>query len=64
MTAPDRMAYFAQCEREASAKTAPDTSPQDHRTHQDEIMVAHTGTPGTGVPASGEGHGPWPRRAT
>jgi hypothetical protein len=60
---PDRMAYLAQCEREAAAKTAPDTSPQDGRTHQDEMLTAHVSTTVAGAtPASGEGHGPWPRR--
>ena len=65
MSTPDRMAYLAQCEREASAKTAPLTSPQDTRTHQDEIMAAHQSTTVPGAtPASGEGHGSWPRRPT
>jgi hypothetical protein len=35
---------------------------EDSRTHQDEIMAAHASTTVAGAaPASGEGHGPWPR---
>jgi hypothetical protein len=57
------MAYLRECEREASAKVAPMASPQDTSTHQDELTAAHQSTTVPGAePASGEGHGPWPRR--
>jgi hypothetical protein len=57
MTSPDRMTYKATCEAAAAAKVAPDRAPQDTRTHQDEILIAHTGTPGVGVPAPEPDHG-------
>ena len=52
----DRMAYLRQCEAEASAKVAQDTSPQDHRTHQDEMLIAHQCSTVANTPASGAGH--------
>ena len=62
MTAPDRMAYAAQCEREAAGKAYRPEPATDTRTHQDELVVAHTSSTVDNTPASGEGHGPWPRR--
>ena len=62
MTTPDRMAYLAHCEREAAAKAYRPEPAADTRTHQEEIRVEHQGSTVDGTPASGEGHGPWPRR--
>jgi hypothetical protein len=57
VSTPDRMAYLRECEAAAAAKVAPDTSRQDTRIHQDEILIAHAGTPGVGVPAPEPDHG-------
>ena len=57
MSAPDRMAHLAQCEREASAKAYRPEPAQDTRDHAAEIRVAHSGTPGVGVPAPPPDHG-------
>ena len=62
MTTPDRMAYAAQCEREAAAKAYRPEPAADTRTHQDELAVAHQSSTVANTPASGEGHGPWPRQ--
>ena len=60
---PDRMAYLRQCEAEAAAKAYRPEPATDTRTHAGELAVAHTSTTVAGAtPASGEGHGPWPRR--
>jgi hypothetical protein len=58
----DRMAYLAQCEREAAGKAYRPEPATDTRTHQEEVRVAHQSTTVDGTPASGEGHGVWPRR--
>jgi hypothetical protein len=34
----------------------------DTRTHSEEIRIAHQSTTVANTPASGEGHGPWPRQ--
>lgn len=62
MTTPDRMAYLAQCEREAAGKAYQPEPATDTRTHQGELAVAHQSSTVHNTPASGEGHGPWPRR--
>ena len=62
MTTPHRMAYLAQCEREAAATAYRPEPATDTRTHQDEIMASHQSTTVDGTPASGEGRGVWPRR--
>lgn len=62
MSTPDRMAHLAACEAQAAAAAYRPPPAEDHRTHQDELAVAHQSTTVAGaVPASGEGHGPWPR---
>jgi spore germination protein YaaH len=62
VSTPDRMAYLAACEREAAAPAYRPPAREDSRTHQDAIMAAHASTTVAGAaPASGEGHGPWPR---
>jgi hypothetical protein len=58
----DRMAYLAQCEREAAGKAYQPEPATDTRTHQGELAVAHQSSTVHNTPASGEGHGPWPRR--
>ena len=62
MTTPDRMAYLAQCEREAAGKAYRPEPATDTRTHQEEVRVAHQSSTVDNTPASGEGHGVWPRR--
>ena len=57
------MAYLAQCEREAAGKAYRPEPATDTRTHQEEIRASHQSTTVAGAtPASGEGHGPWPRQ--
>ena len=63
MTAPpDRLTLLASQHAWAHSQQAPEYVPQDTRTHQEETRVAHQSTTVDGTPASGEGHGPWPRR--
>jgi hypothetical protein len=62
VTTPDRMAYLAQCEREAAATAYRPEPATDTRTHQDEILASHQSSTVACTPASGEGHGVWPRR--
>ena len=62
MTTPDRMAYLAQCEREAAGKAHQPEPAPDTRTHSEEIRIAHASSTVDNTPASGEGHGPWPRQ--
>ena len=58
----DRLAYAAQCEREAAGMAYRPEPPTDTRTHAEEIRVAHQGSTVDNIPASGEGRGPWPRQ--
>jgi hypothetical protein len=62
VTSPDRMAYLAQCEREAAGKAYRPEPATDTRTRQGEVRVAHQSSTVDNTPASGEGHGPWPRQ--
>ena len=55
------MAYLAACEREAAGK-AYRPEPATTRTHTGEVAVAHQSSTVDNTPASGEGHGVWPRR--
>jgi hypothetical protein len=67
VTADDRMAYLAQCEREAAAKVAPAYTPAPLPDHNSEIMAKHEGRPtvaeqdrrnGAGIPALDKGPDP------
>ena len=62
VTTPDRMAYQAACEAEAAGKAYQPEPATDTRTHDGEMAVAHQSTTVDNTPASGEGHGPWPRQ--
>jgi hypothetical protein len=65
---PDRVALFESQQAWQAAQLAPETSPEDSRTHQQELQVAHQGRPtlleqdrrnGAGRPAPD--YGPEPR---
>jgi hypothetical protein len=63
MTTPDRLAILAEQEAWAASMAARPPAREDSRTHQQELGTAHTSTTVAGAtPASGEGHGVWPRR--
>jgi hypothetical protein len=63
VTTPDRLALLAAQDAWAAGKAATPPTREDDRTHQQELEIAHTSTTVAGAtPASGEGHGPWPRR--
>jgi hypothetical protein len=64
----DRMAYLAQCEREAAAKVAPEYRPAALPDHHSEVMADHQGAPSIavqsathGAPLPAEDRGPDPR---
>ena len=63
MTTPDRWAYLAAQEAWAASQAAPGYGgEQGLPTHQDEVMAKNgCSTVDGATPASGEGHGPWPR---
>ncbi|HEY3034876.1 MAG TPA: hypothetical protein VGJ54_09475 [Streptosporangiaceae bacterium] len=68
MTADDRMAYKAQCEREAAALVAPEYRPAALPDHNSEVVAAHQGAPSVaeqsrthGAPAPAVDKGPDPR---
>jgi hypothetical protein len=57
------MAALAQSDREARSAAYRPAPAEDTRTHETEIMASHASSTVAGAtPASGEGHGPWPRR--
>jgi hypothetical protein len=62
VTIPDREALLAAQDAWAAGKAATPPAREDGRTHQQELEITHVSSTVSNTPASGEGHGPWPRR--